>query len=63
MGKNFDFLKWCDSWLLTSGINTIEPISEYNKDGSLKSLKILQIVEKAGQNRLRKSKIDIALYD
>ena len=48
MGKNFNFLNWCDSWLLTSGINTIEPITEYNLNGSLKSLEILQIVEKAG---------------
>ncbi len=63
MGEKFNFLNWCDSWLLTSGINTIEPITEYNPNGSLKRLEVLQIVEKAGQNRLRKSKIDIALYD
>jgi hypothetical protein len=41
MGKNFDFKKWCDQWLLTSGINTIEPLTKYNPDGSIKSLKIV----------------------
>ena len=38
MGEKFNFLNWCDPWLLTSGINTIEPITEYNLNGSLKSL-------------------------
>lgn len=48
---------------MTSGINTIEPLTKYNPDGSLKSLKIVQTASNIGMNRLRKSKIDIAFYD
>lgn len=30
MGDNFDFKKWCDSWLITSGVNVLaaEPVFE-----------------------------------
>lgn len=40
MGKNFDFKKWCDSWLTTKGINNLEPAIEYNGDHSIKSMQI-----------------------
>jgi len=48
MGKDFDFKEWCNSWLQTSGVNTIEPIVEFNADNSIKSLSIQQFVESAG---------------
>ena len=28
MGENFDLTQWCDTWLKTSGVNTLEPIVE-----------------------------------
>jgi aminopeptidase N len=63
MGEHFDFKEWCNSWLKTSGVNTFQPIVEYNADGSIKSLQIQQQVDPAGANRLRKSKMDIGFYD
>lgn len=63
MGEHFDFKEWCNSWLKTSGVNTLQPIIEYNSDGSIKSFEILQHVDPFGANRLRKSKMDIGFYD
>jgi hypothetical protein len=40
MGENFDFKAWCDSWLVSSGVNTLEPVVEYNNDESIKSFTI-----------------------
>lgn len=63
MGTNFKFKEWCDQWLKTSGVNTLEPQVVLNQNMSLSSLSITQLVDAAGQNRLRKSKIDIGVYD
>jgi len=35
MGKDFDFKKWCDSWLLSSGVNILQPIAKYGPDESI----------------------------
>ena len=59
LGEDFNFLKWCDEWLTTSGINIFEP--EISEDS--KSLSIRQSTGLRGKNRLRKQKIDIALYN
>lgn len=40
MGEDFHFTEWCDSWLKTSGVNILEPVVEYNEDGSIKSFAI-----------------------
>jgi hypothetical protein len=40
MGEDFDLIAWCDSWLATSGVNILEPVVEYNENGSIKSLAI-----------------------
>lgn len=65
MGKDFNFKKWCDQWLLTSGVNILEPIVQYGPNDQIKSLSINQKFEqnKEGLNRLRQQKIDVALYD
>ena len=42
MGADFNLSNWCDTWLKSSGVNILEPIVEFNEDGSLKSLKIKQ---------------------
>jgi hypothetical protein len=63
MGKNFNFLTWCDEWLKTSGVNLLEPIVEYNKDRSIKRLRIKQTASKIGHNILRQHKLNIALFD
>lgn len=63
MGEDFDFKEWCDSWLLTSGSNQLHPIVEYGQNNSIKSLSVVQTVTQFGNNRLRKQKIDIAIYD
>lgn len=63
MGSDFDLTAWCDTWLKTSGVNILEPIVELRDDGTLKSLKVKQSTALRGQNRLRKHKISIALYE
>ena len=40
MGEDFNLTNWCDTWLKSSGVNILEPVIEFNADGSLKSLKI-----------------------
>lgn len=35
----------------------------YGNDNSLSQIKIQQFIDPAGKNRLRKSKIDIGIYD
>ena len=62
MGSNFKFNQWADEWLKKSGINAIEPIAEYDQDGSLKLLKVKQTVEPVGDNQLRTQVVDIAVY-
>lgn len=63
MGAGFQFTEFCDQWLRTSGVNTLEPHVELNANKSLQGIKIDQTIGEAGQNRLRKSKIDIGVYD
>lgn len=63
MGKLFKFTEWCDQWLKNSGVNTLEPQVTYGSNNSLSSIKIQQFIDPAGKNRLRKSKIDIGIYD
>ena len=38
LGASFDLAKWADSWLTTSGVNILEPVIEYNENGSIKTL-------------------------
>jgi aminopeptidase N len=45
MGPDFNFKKWCDEWLLTSGVNILEPIVEYGPNDTIKSLSIMQKYE------------------
>lgn len=63
MGKSFKFTEWCDQWLKNSGVNTLEPQVAYGSNNSLSQIKINQFIDPAGKNRLRKSKIDIGVYD
>lgn len=63
MGSDFNLRAWCDEWLKTSGSNILEPVVELNADGTLKSLKIKQSCSLRGQNRLRKQKLNIAIYE
>lgn len=63
MGPKFNFTAWSDSWLTTSGINTLEPVIKYNQDESIQSLAIKQLVDPVGMNKLRKFKIDVGIYD
>ena len=63
LGPDFDLLEWTDQWLSTSGVNLLEPIIEYNPDGSIKKLQLKQSCDLRGKNRLRKQKIDVAVYD
>ena len=63
MGDDFNFKEWCDSWLATSGINILEPVVEYNADKSIKSLQIKQTCDVRGKNKLRKQRLNVALYD
>lgn len=63
MGEDFNFTAWCDTWLKTSGVNILEPIIEYNDDFSIKSLSIKQSCDLRGKNILRKSKLNLAIYD
>ena len=34
LGADFDFSQWCDTWLMSSGINILEPVIEV-QDGTL----------------------------
>lgn len=63
MGEDFNFKDWCDSWLKTSGVNILEPVVEYNSDGSMKSLAVKQSCGLRGNNRLRKHKLNVMAYD
>jgi aminopeptidase N len=63
MGADFNFTEWCDTWLKTSGVNILEPVVEYNEDGSVKSFAIKQSLDLRGKNRLRKQKLNVAFYD
>ena len=63
MGSDFNLTNWCDTWLKSSGSNILEPIVELSADGSLKSLKVKQSNGLRGQNRLRKQKLSIAIYE
>ena len=63
MGSDFNLTTWCDSWLKTSGVNIIEPLLELTADGTIQSLKIKQTCGLRGQNRLRKHKVNIAIYE
>ena len=63
MGPDFDFEDWCQKWLNSSGINILEPVVEYNEDGSLKSFEVKQTCDVTGKNILRTHKLDIAFYD
>ena len=40
MGNDFNFKEWTNYWLKTSGINILEPITEDNEDGTIKTLSI-----------------------
>lgn len=40
MGKDFDISAWSDTWLKTSGVNTLTPIIEYNEYQTLKSFAV-----------------------
>ena len=63
MGEDFNLTSWCNTWLKSSGINILEPVVEHNEDGSIKSLKIKQSLGLRGQNRLRKQKLNVGLYE
>lgn len=63
MGEDFNLTNWCNTWLKSSGINILEPVVEHNEDGSIKSLKIKQSLGLRGQNRLRKQKLNVGLYE
>ena len=40
MGANYKFKDWSDSWLTTSGVNTLVPIVKYAQDESIESIEI-----------------------
>jgi aminopeptidase N len=63
MGDDFNFTEWCDSWLTTSGVNILHQVVEYNDDESIKSLTIRQTCDLRGKNKLRKQKLNLAIYD
>jgi aminopeptidase N len=63
MGPEFNLSTWCDTWLKSSGSNILEPLVEINPDGTLKSLKLKQLCSLRGQNRLRKQKLNIAIFE
>lgn len=48
MGSFFQFTEFCDQWLKSSGVNTLEPHVELNADQSLKDLRISQLIDPAG---------------
>ena len=57
LGADFNLVKWADEWLKTSGINIVEP----TLDGD--SITITQSMGLRGNNRLRRQKINVSLYD
>ena len=63
LGPDFNLWEWSDTWLSSSGVNILEPVIEWNGDGSVKKLQIKQTNDLRGKNRLRKQKIDLAVYD
>lgn len=63
MGDDFNFTDWCDTWLKSSGVNILEPEVDFNEDSSIKTLSIKQSCDLRGKNRLRKQKINLAVYD
>lgn len=57
-----DLVAISDTWLSKSGTNIIEAVPEWKEDGSLASLKLLQLNDKRGElNSKRTHKIDVAL--
>jgi aminopeptidase N len=62
MGFKEDLVKWAESWLKTSGVNIISNSYE-EKDGLIKEFNITQKIHKYGENRLRKQKFIVALFD
>ena len=52
LGPNFNVTQWCDTWLMSSGVNILEPVLEV-EDGQVRSLKIRQTLGVRGKNRLR----------
>ena len=62
LGPNFDMTQWCDEWLKSSGVNTLEPILEL-ENGQLRSLKIRQGLGNRGKNRLRLQKFNVGIYE
>jgi hypothetical protein len=63
MGADFNFTEWCNVWLKTSGSNILEPVVEFNDDSTIKSLKIRQLCDLRGKNRLRMQKLDVGLFN
>ena len=63
LGPDFDLADWSDQWLSTSGVNILEPVVEFAADGSITKLQIKQTCDLRGKNRLRKQKIDAAVFD
>lgn len=61
MGPNFNLSKWSDSWLISSGVNTLTPYIVYDNN-YIRTLSIRQTANSVGNNQLRKQKIDIAVY-
>ena len=62
LGEDFSLSEWCDCWLNTSGINTLEPVAEI-ENGQLKSLKVRQGMGLKGKNRLRLQKLDVSIFE
>jgi len=63
LGPDFDLWEWSDTWLSTSGVNILEPVIEWGGNGSITKFQIKQSCDLRGKNRLRKQKIDVAVYD
>jgi aminopeptidase N len=40
LGHQFNLIEWCDTWLATSGVNILEPVVEWNDNGSIKTLSV-----------------------
>ena len=45
MGADFHFDSWAQSWLTTTGVNTIEPLVQYDESGMINYLSIKQSSE------------------
>ena len=63
LGPDFNLWEWSDTWLSSSGVNILEPVIEWAPNGSITKLQIKQTNDLRGKNRLRKQKIDLAVYD